>query len=257
LNKRQRAEKSGCTWWAIAAGAAEGKADLMNLRYRFASTPSAHHMARVLTAAGLILAGASAGWAQTPPAKQQPKQPQAQPAQPPQGQPAPQAQVPQEMPPAVYTPWTKLCNPNASGAKPICLTIKEARLSSGEFLAGAAVLEQEGEQLKLLRVTLPLGMQLGPGTRVIVDQDQPLSSNYLTCTPAGCMAQYQVSAEFVTKLKTGKQMTVQGINLQGQAASYPIPLGAEFAKANEGPPVDPKQLEQTQGQQPQPQQQKR
>ncbi len=209
-------------------------------------------MACALTAAGLILAGASLALAQAP--KQQPKQPA--PAQPQAPQPAPQAQPPQAQDlPAVYTPWTKLCNPNASGAKPICLTIKEARLNTGEFLAGAAVLEQEGEQMKLLRVTLPLGMQLGPGTRVIVDQDQPLSGNYLTCTPAGCMAQYQVNADFITKLKTGKQMTVQGINLQGQAASYPIPLGAEFAKAHEGPPADPKQFEQNPPQQQPPGQQ--
>jgi invasion protein IalB len=225
-----------------------------------ASAGPTHRVARAIAAAVLVLAGTTASLAQTPPAKQpQPKQqpPAAQPAQPPA---QPQPQQPAQAAPAQdlqvsYTPWTKLCNPNQGGAKPICLTIKEARLPSGEFLAGAAVLEQEGEQQKLFRVTLPLGMQIAPGTRVIIDQDQPLPLAYFTCTPAGCMAQHQINPEFITKLKTGKQMTVQGINLQGQAASYPLPVGAEFAKANEGPPVDPRQFEQNPAQQQQQQQQ--
>ena len=38
---------------------------------------------------------------------------------------------------------------------------------------------------------------------------------------------------------------LQGINLPGQAASYLLPL-AEFAKANEGPPTDPKKFEEEQ-----------
>jgi invasion protein IalB len=233
--------------------AAEGKADLMSLERMPASAGPTHRVARAIATAVLVLAGTTAGLAQTPPAKQaQPKQqppaPQA-PAQAPAQPPAAAAQAPAQDLQVSYTPWTKLCNPNQGGAKPICLTIKEARLPTGEFLAGAAVLEQEGEQQKLFRVTLPLGMQIGPGTRVIIDQDQPMSGVYFTCTPAGCMAQYQITAEFITKLKTGKQMTVQGINLQGQAASYPLPVGPEFAKANEGPPTDPKQFEQNPAQQ--------
>ena len=38
---------------------------------------------------------------------------------------------------------------------------------------------------------------------------------------------------------------LQGINLPGQAATYMLPL-ADFAKANEGPPTDPKKFEEDQ-----------
>jgi hypothetical protein len=51
-----------------------------------------------------------------------------------------------------------------------------------------------------------------------------------------------VTPDFVAKLKKGQQIVLQGINLPGQAASYMLPL-ADFAKANDGPPTDPKQFE--------------
>ena len=165
--------------------------------------------------------------------------PKQQPAQP-QGQAAPGGD--QHLP-VVYSPWTKICGKDQQpGAKQVCLTVREAHLETGQFLAGAALIEQEGEQRKIFRITLPLGMQIPQGARVIVDQDQPVNGQYVVCLPNGCMADFEVLAEFVGKLKKAQQLTIQGINLPGQAASYPIPL-ADFAKANEGPPTDPKEFE--------------
>jgi invasion protein IalB len=149
--------------------------------------------------------------------------------------------------PVVYSPWTKFCgkDQNQAGAKEVCLTVKEARLETGQFLAGAALIEQEGEQKKIFRITLPLGMQLPQGTRVVVDQDQPLTGRYIVCLPNGCMADFEVNPDFVGRLKKGQSIVLQGINLPGQAASYPIPL-VDFARANEGPPTDPKVFEEQQ-----------
>ena len=177
----------------------------------------------------------------SPPAKQ-PQQPaqQGTPADPQAGQ---QAQG--EQPPVVYSPWTKFCGKDNAQAKEVCLTVKEARLETGQFLAGAALIEQAGEEKKLFRITLPLGMQLPQGTRMLLDKEQPLRGRYIVCLPNGCMADFDVNAEFVGKLKKGQQLVLQGINLPGQAASYMLPL-AEFAKANEGPPTDPKKFEEDQ-----------
>jgi invasion protein IalB len=146
------------------------------------------------------------------------------------------------MPPIVYSPWTKICPQAPAGTpqppKQVCLTVKEARLETGQFLAGAALIEQQGEEKKLLRVTLPLGMQLAPGTRVTLDADQPLSAAYVVCVPNGCMADYQVDAAFVGRIKKGQQLTLQSVSMQGQVAAFPLPL-QEFAKANDGAPTDP------------------
>src|SRR5262249_15210274 len=89
------------------------------------------------------------------PAQQQPAQ---QPGQAPGGD--------QQMP-VVYSPWTKICGKDQNpGAKEVCLTVREAHLETGQFLAGAALIEQEGEQKKIFRITLPLGMQLPNATRL-------------------------------------------------------------------------------------------
>ena len=231
----------------------------------FAPVRPARRAATYLTAAAVLAVATASALAQTPAPQAQPPMPApkaaprpAQPAQkatPPAKQPqqpaqsapadpqAGQQQAQGDQPPVVYSPWTKFCGKdNNPQAKEVCLTVKEARLETGQFLAGAALIEQTGEEKKLFRITLPLGMQLPQGTRMILDKEEPLTGRYIVCLPNGCMADFDVTKDFVGKLKKGQQIVLQGINLPGQAASYLLPL-TDFAKANEGPATDPKQFE--------------
>src|SRR5947209_20151824 len=107
-----------------------------------------------------------------------------------------------------YSPWTKFCGKDNAQAKEVCLTVKEARLETGQFLAGAALIEQQGEEKKLFRITLPLGMQLPQGTRMLLDKEQPLQGRYIVCLPNGCMADFDVNLEFVGKLKKGQELVL-------------------------------------------------
>jgi|SRR5436305_2072114 invasion protein IalB len=225
--------------------------------------PARHRRAATcITALTALSFGASLAFAQAPqPAPQVPApkatpRPVAPKQQPKQQQPAQQAPAPAdqqqqqaagEQPPVVYSPWTKFCGKdnNNPQAKEVCLTVKEARLETGQFLAGAALIEQAGEEKKLFRITLPLGMQLPQGTRMLLDKEEPMQGRYIVCLPNGCMADFDVNKDFVAKLKKGQQLVLQGINLPGQAATYMLPL-AEFAKANDGPPTDPKKFEEDQ-----------
>ena len=88
-------------------------------------------------------------------------------------------------------------------------------------------------------------MQLQHGTRVIIDQGPPVNEPYKICFPVGCMSDYPVSDEMITKMKKGKTLTVQAINMRGQPISLPLPLN-DFAKALDGPPTDPKVFEKQQ-----------
>jgi invasion protein IalB len=137
----------------------------------------------------------------------------------------------------VYSPWTKLCR--EANSNRVCFTGKDGRVESGMPVVAAVLIEPEGEPKKVLRVTLPLGMQLPPGTRVIVDQGQPMNAPYVICFTNGCMADYETSAELIGKLKKGQGLVVQGINSQGQAISLAVPL-SDFAKAYDGPTTAPK-----------------
>ncbi|MBV8791298.1 MAG: invasion associated locus B family protein, partial [Pseudolabrys sp.] len=158
-----------------------------------------------------------------------------------------QQQAQQEQPQLIYSPWVKICNKGdaAQNQKPICVTAKDGRLENGMPVASIALIEPEGDPRKIMRVTVPLGMQLQHGTRMIVDADTPLTAPYFLCFPNGCMADYEAGADMVGKLKKGKQITIQAINMNGSPISLPLPL-TDFAKAYDGPPTDPKVLEEQQ-----------
>jgi invasion protein IalB len=85
-------------------------------------------------------------------------------------------------------------------------------------------------------------MQLMSGVRMFIDGDAPRSGNFVACIPNGCMADFDVTADFVAKLKAGRELQLQSVNLPGQVATYLLPL-TDFARANEGPPTDPVQFE--------------
>jgi len=163
--------------------------------------------------------------------------PAAQPAAPAQKQ---QAQTPPQL---MYSPWIKLCNKGAdTNNKQVCVLHKDGRLENGQPVVVAELIEPEGTPQKLLRVTVPLGVQLQRGTRVIIDQETPLTSTYSMCIPLGCFSDYQANDEMVGKLKKGKTLTVQAINFNNTAISLQLPLN-DFAKAYDGPPTDPKAFE--------------
>jgi invasion protein IalB len=174
---------------------------------------------------------------------QQPK-PGAKPKAAPQ-QPAakPQAPANQQQPQLIYSPWTKFClKGQEANAKEVCFTGKDARIESGMPVVAAVLIEPTGEPKKVLRVTVPLGVQLRHGTRVIIDQEQPMNNPYVICFTNGCMSDYDATADIIGKLKKGKGLTVQAINAAGQPISLVLPL-TEFAKAHDGPPTDPKVFE--------------
>jgi invasion protein IalB len=159
---------------------------------------------------------------------------------PPAGQPADQ-QVQ-----LIYAPWTKFClKGQDANAKQVCFTGKDGRIESGQPVIAAVIIEPEGEPKKILRVTLPLGMQLVHGTRVIVDNNAPAQSPYVICFANGCMSDYEVTPELLANMKKGQNLVVQAINSNGAPLTLPLPL-AEFAKAYDGPPTDPKVFEETQ-----------
>jgi invasion protein IalB len=223
-------------------------------------------LALVALAAAVALAATAPARAQTPPAaapkaapkepkepkeKAAPKAPAKQPTAQKQPAPAPQqtppgqpAQGAQDQIQLIYSPWTKFClKGQDANAKQICFTGKDGRIESGQPVVAAVIIEPEGEPKKLLRVTLPLGMKLVDGTRIMVDTDANAQTGpYVICFANGCMADYEASPEMIDRLKKGQNLIVQAINANNQPLTLPLPL-TEFAKAYDGPPTDPKEFE--------------
>jgi invasion protein IalB len=128
-----------------------------------------------------------------------------------------------------YTDWAKSCP--VLEAKHVCITEKRAHRRDGTLAAAVQLIELQIESKRILRATLPLGTQLAPGARLIVDQDSPRSARYVSCL-AGCIADHEVNADMIGKLKGGQQLTVQGITSNGRLVSVAFPL-ADFAAAHE------------------------
>ena len=214
----------------------------MDHRNRLAG-PLGRALIAAVVAAGLSAAPVMApqALAQTKPAAKKPA-PAAKPAPQEQAQPAQPQQQAAAPPQLMYSPWVKFCGKNQeTNNKEVCVVTKDGKLENGMPVAIVQLFEPEG-QPKVLRVTVPLGMQLQHGTRLILDQDQPLQSPFKICFPVGCMSDYAVTDEMLGKMKKGKMMTVQAINMQGTPISLPMPLN-DFAKALEGPATDPKVFE--------------
>ena len=215
-------------------------------------TVSVRPWGRALTAT-MVMTLAATLFANTASA-QQPQQPKAAPKAAPKAQPAQPAQPLQpaqpqqqtaDQPQLMYSPWMKVCGQGQdTGNKKVCVITKDGRLENGMPVAIVQLFEPEGDA-KVLRVTVPLGMQLAHGTRLIIDQQQPSQQPYKICFPVGCMADYPVTDDMITKMKKGQNIVVQAINMQGTPISLPLPLN-DFAKAYDGPPTDPKAFEEQQ-----------
>jgi invasion protein IalB len=143
----------------------------------------------------------------------------------------------------VYAPWTKFCLKGAeANAKQVCFTGKDGRIESGQPVVAAVIIEPDGDPKKILRVTLPLGMQLAHGTRIVVDNRPPVQAPYVICFTNGCMSDYEATPDLIASMKKGQNLVVQAINSNGAPMTLALPL-PEFARAYDGPPTDPKVFE--------------
>lgn len=143
---------------------------------------------------------------------------------------------------AVPSPWTKICERDPNANKEVCLIAQDIRAETGQFLASVAVREVEGEPKKQFIVAVPPGMQLQPGMRVVIDRNEPLPARYSICFSNACYGDMDIDAKFIDVMKKGQALTVQAINQVGRTVNYTLVL-KDFAKAYDGPAVDPKEIQ--------------
>jgi invasion protein IalB len=238
------------------AGAAGKRNKFMTYRIVSAGSRATFKMLAASAAAALIaLITAPEAVAQQQQQQQQQQQRRQQaPAQKPQAQPAQPAQPAQAAPSEaqlIFSPWVKLCNKDSDpNSKRVCVTVKDGRVESGLLVVSVAIIEMDGEQRKLMRMSLPYGVALTHGTRMIVDQGTPATAPFVTCLPpvvppGGCISDYEATADLINRMKKGQLLTVQAIHMNGQPMSPQLEL-KDFAKAYDGPPTDPKVFEEQQ-----------
>jgi invasion protein IalB len=184
------------------------------------------------------------------PAQQQPaQQAPAQPAQP-QAQPQAQQQGPtvvQVKPEPSQADWTKVCGKDPGTNVEICYTTRDFVSDQGQPVLAVAVYESKAPQTpRVVRFLMPLGLLLQPGIRFAVDQGQAMPGRYSICFPNGCFAEVaQVTPDTINQLKRGTTLNISVQNQALREVTFAVPLTG-FGRAFDGPPVDPKVLEEQQ-----------
>ena len=142
--------------------------------------------------------------------------------------------------------WTKVCGKDQGTNSEICYTTRDFVSDQGQPVLAVALYDIKGQQpQKIVRFLMPLGLLLQPGIRFAVDQGQATHGDYAVCFPNGCFAEAPVKDDFIAAIKKGQNLNVSVQNQAGREVTFAVPATG-FGKAFDGPPIDPKVLEEQQ-----------
>jgi invasion protein IalB len=204
--------------------------------------------------ASILFAGSSAFAQAKKPAQPAPAQPapaQPSPAQPSQNQTAspapqqPQGPIKLDLVPT-QNDWTKVCGHDQAANKDICYTTRDFSAQAGQPpVLALAIYDIKGDDNRILRLLVPVGLMLRPGFRFSVDKGQTHEGAFEICFPNGCFAESKINGALIDQIKKASTLSVVVKNQANNEVTFVIPM-AGFGKSFDGPPIDPKVLEEQQ-----------
>jgi invasion protein IalB len=142
--------------------------------------------------------------------------------------------------------WTKICGHDPAANKDICYTTRDFTAKADEApVLALAVYDIAGDDRRIVRMVLPLGLMMEAGIRLSIDKGATLQGKFETCHPNGCFAEAKTNKALVEQLKKSSTMNIAVRNQTNAEVTFGVPL-AGFAKAYDGPAIDPKVLEEQQ-----------
>lgn len=139
--------------------------------------------------------------------------------------------------------WTKVCGKDQTANKEVCYTTRDFSAEAGKPpVLALAVYDIKGDDTKIVRMLMPIGLMLRPGFRFVVDDGQTYEGSYEICFPNGCFAEAKVKTALVDTMKTGTTMAVSVRNQGNNEVIFAVPLEG-FGKSYDGPAIDPKVLQ--------------
>ncbi len=139
--------------------------------------------------------------------------------------------------------WTKVCGHDQAANKDVCYTTRDfsAQANQAPVLA-VAVYDIKGDDTRIVRLLMPVGLMLRPGFRFWVDSGTTLDGAFEICFPNGCFAESRVKGPTIDQMKKGTTLNIAVRNQANNEVTFGVPL-ADFGKTFDGPAVDPKVLE--------------
>jgi invasion protein IalB len=142
--------------------------------------------------------------------------------------------------------WTKVCGKDQAANKEICYTTRDFGTQADQPpVLALAVYEVKGDDTRIVRLLMPVGLMLRPGFRFSVDKNAALEGGFEICFPNGCFAESKVKGTTIDQMKKGSILSVSVKNQVNNEVTFTLPLTG-FGKAFDGPPIDPKILEEQQ-----------
>ncbi len=179
----------------------------------------------------------------------------AQTAAPAPGAPAPAGQPPQnpsapvkiDMQTVDKTQWTKVCSkPQPGGQKELCFTTRDFTTAPDQPPPVAlAIYDVKGDDTRIVRALLPIGLLLKPGVRFSVDKNATSDGSFEFCMPNGCFAETRVKANVIDQMKKGKIFNIVAKGLANNEVTFALPIEG-FGKAFDGPAIPPEVIQKQQ-----------
>jgi invasion protein IalB len=142
--------------------------------------------------------------------------------------------------------WTKVCGKDQAANKDICYTTRDFGVQADQApILAVAVYDIKGDDQRIVRLLLPVGLMLRPGFRFAIDKGAAFEGAFEICFPNGCFAEAKVKTPAIDALKKGSSLTISVRNQVNNEVDFNIPL-AGFGDSFDGPAIDPKVLEEQQ-----------
>ncbi len=129
-------------------------------------------------------------------------------------------------------PWSVNCSNQVNGTELICEMNQSIVLTeSNQRLTSIAFVKSAGKDETETVLTLPFGLLFSEGLTVIVDDTEVARLEFLTCEAQGCFARSPVSQEWMSAMRAGNELRIEGKNRVGDPISFGFDL-AGFSKVS-------------------------
>ena len=158
----------------------------------------------------------------------------------------PNAPVKIDMQTIAKTDWTKVCSKPQQGQKELCFTTRDFTTAPDQPPPVAlAVYDVKGDESRIVRVLLPIGLLLKPGVRFSVDKGATSDGAFEFCMPNGCFAETKVNGKVIDQMKKGTTFNIVAKGLANNEVTFALPL-ANFGKSFDGPSIPPEVIQKQQ-----------
>jgi invasion protein IalB len=134
-----------------------------------------------------------------------------------------------------YGDWQKLCF-KPGGAGMVCRTTISGTFETGQTAVRLYVTEGEGVGVTRLQLFLPVGLYMGHGVKLTVDDGTAHTIPFSWCLTNTCIAGEALSPTLLRELENGKSLTVEVVDTNMLAVTTSLPL-SHFSTVRKGAPA--------------------